>query len=389
MADDKDPTNLSSRDAAIRDADLQARIEGLPRGGSGLTGMDPREAAYIQQASNLLGGGSGKVIKKAIEEAAPLLRRGIGALMEPTSQETLPVANENMKQTRFWVEYLPVNDAYVALFGDDLGTASRISLRHPDIPALGKKRNIATPLEQQYGAERWEQLPKEQTLFPTLEEIDSTLAKSNLWRDPETNSIVGMENKPPSVAPESLPMDQAGFNIDAYHGTSEPQSEMGADFDVQGDDYIRRFGGSDAKFGTFVNDIGDWFSESPDVADYFAGERTRGRVPQVYPVKLRLQNPAIFDTYEDLEEAYRDWQDQAGPDEDATGTEFANWLKSAGKDGILIENSTTDTGELRKDYVVFDGSNVQSRFWKPGDKDFAAGGFVDKPLYDNARIVGL
>jgi hypothetical protein len=181
------------------------------------------------------------------------------------------------------------------------------------------------------------------------------------------------------------PTDQ-GFNIDAFHGTSEPQSEVGADFDVQGDDYIRRFGGSDAKYGSFVNDIGDWFSESPDVADYFAGEmtdfqgmsafRSRG-VPQVYPVKLRLQNPAIFDTYEDLEEAYRDWQDQAGPDEDATGTEFANWLKSAGKDGIVIEKSTTDTGELRKDYVVFDSENVRSRFWKPGDKDFAHGG----PIY--------
>jgi len=114
-------------------------------------------------------------------------------------------ANENMKQNRFWVEYLPVNDAYVALFGDDVGTASRIPLRHPDIPALGKKRNIATPMEQQYGAERWEQLPKEQTLFPTLEEIDSTLAKSNLWRDPETNTITGIENKPRPVDSSNLP----------------------------------------------------------------------------------------------------------------------------------------------------------------------------------------
>jgi len=105
-------------------------------------------------------------------------------------------ANENIKQTRFWVEHLPVNDAYVALFGDKLETASRIPLRHPEIPALGKKRNVATPLEQQYGHKRWEQLPKEQTLFSTLEEIDTTLEKSGLWRDPETNDIVSIENRP-------------------------------------------------------------------------------------------------------------------------------------------------------------------------------------------------
>ena len=47
-------------------------------------------------------------------------------------------------------------------------------------------------------------------------------------------------------------------------------------------------------------------------------------------------------------------------------------------------------------YIVFDPKNIRSRFAKfdPAKKDsaridFAAGGFVDKPLYDNARIVGL
>ena len=116
-------------------------------------------------------------------------------------------ANENIKQTRFWVEHLPVNDAYVALFGDKLETASRIPLRHPEIPALGKKRNVATPLEQQYGHKRWEQLPKEQTLFSTLEEIDTTLEKSGLWRDPETNDIVSIENRPrPKDQPRLPPL---------------------------------------------------------------------------------------------------------------------------------------------------------------------------------------
>ena len=47
-------------------------------------------------------------------------------------------------------------------------------------------------------------------------------------------------------------------------------------------------------------------------------------------------------------------------------------------------------------YIVFDPKNIRSRFAKfdPAKKDragldFAAGGFVDKPLYDNNTIVGL
>ena len=105
-----------------------------------------------------------------------------------------PSADDNIKKSRFWVQYLPVNDAYIALFGDTFETAVRIPLRHPEIPALGKRLNVTTPMDQKYGHERWEQLPKEQTLFSSLEEIDATLAKSGLWRDPQTNDIVGIEN---------------------------------------------------------------------------------------------------------------------------------------------------------------------------------------------------
>ena len=114
-------------------------------------------------------------------------------------------ANENIKQTRFWVDYLPVNDAYVALFGDKPETASHVPLRYPEIPALGKRRDVATPMEQQYGHKRWEQLSKEQTLFSSLEEIDAVLERSNLWRDPETNDIVGIENKPRPPERSNLP----------------------------------------------------------------------------------------------------------------------------------------------------------------------------------------
>jgi hypothetical protein len=206
-------------------------------------------------------------------------------------------------------------------------------------------------------------------------------------------------------APE-LPMDEAsrmarakemGFDVDAFHGTARPLSEPGSE-EESDDQSIRMFGGSDAKLGTFVSDIGDWFSESPAVASHFAeetvGSRGEGARPQVYPVKIRLQNPELFDTYEDLEEAFQEWQDQQEYASDRGGAEYALWLQEGGRDGIVIENSTTDTGEQRKDYIVFSPKNIRSRFAKfdpakkgSADIGHAAGGFVAKPLYDDARII--
>jgi hypothetical protein len=117
-------------------------------------------------------------------------------------------ANENIKQTRFWVDYLPVNDAYVAMFGDNPVTASQIPLRYPDIPALGKK------------TWRGEQRSKEQTFFSSLDEIDSVLQMSGLFRDPETNEISSVEptaNDPrptdPSVLEKGLMASDIGSRV--------------------------------------------------------------------------------------------------------------------------------------------------------------------------------
>jgi len=94
--------NLAQRDAAIQEADLQSRIEGRPKGGSGLTGFDQKEAEYIQQSLNLIGGGSGKVVKKAVEEVAPLVRRGVGTLTRYVTgenvQENLPIEQQSRNQ---------------------------------------------------------------------------------------------------------------------------------------------------------------------------------------------------------------------------------------------------------------------------------------------------
>ena len=37
-------------------------------------------------------------------------------------------------------------------------------------------------------------------------------------------------------------------------------------------------------------------------------------------------------------------------------------MQNQGHDGIIITRSTTDTGEPRKDYVVFEAKNIRSKF---------------------------
>ena len=64
-----------------------------------------------------------------------------------------------------------------------------------------------------------------------------------------------------------------------------------------------------------------------------------------------MKNPKIYDTYEDFQE---DFEISAL---DSVG--FTNKLREQGHDGIMIENSTTDTGTLRNDYVVFDGNQLR------------------------------
>lgn len=177
------------------------------------------------------------------------------------------------------------------------------------------------------------------------------------------------------------------FDIDAYHGQFDVETSEGIttfpdgrelgvglelDFSVPSvsDDNlgINAFQGTNDKFDDgFTTSLGTWFGDDPDIANYFAGsdpdvkhfDGGRGPRGAVYPVKIRMKNPATFDTYDDLEAALYDFLDEGRGVQ-----EFVQSLRDQGFDGIKVEYSTTDTGRPRSDYVTFDANQVRSRFAK-------------------------
>jgi hypothetical protein len=183
------------------------------------------------------------------------------------------------------------------------------------------------------------------------------------------------------------------FNIDAYHGTRQevainptmrmfdgkPQEVLIEDEGAQ----IKAFLDKDESEGDTpsIQDLGTWFSEDPDVAHLFAGETDTS---QIYPVKLKLENPKIYSDYETLEGEFESFMYNNVKlgnrfDIDDVGSKgFRDKLKNEGHDGILIQESTTDTGNVRQDYVVFDPKNIRSKFanfdpTKADSKDILAG----------------
>jgi len=190
---------------------------------------------------------------------------------------------------------------------------------------------------------------------------------------------LGISNQEPPGLPMDLSsrlsrMREMGFDLDAYHGTTEGDP---AAWDPE--NTVREsFLGSDRGYSSWPSDIGDWFTEDPYVASSGFAEGEGGHV---IPVKLRLKNPAVYPTYEDLESALAEFPDTE---------EFREYLQKKGHDGILIEDSFTDVPVSREDYVVFDNKNIRSRFARfdpadseSGDISKAHGGFVVKPLYDS------
>ena len=150
------------------------------------------------------------------------------------------------------------------------------------------------------------------------------------------------------------------FSKKVYHGQQDTESSVGVikygdgtDREILVEDATGEYGGinafesaSDKMPSSNPNDLGTWVSESKDVASFFAGEKGA-----VYPLKIKLNNPKIYDEYEDMEaDLFKS---------DGTG-DFVDFLKSKGHDGIEITNSFTDIPEVRTDYVVFDSRNIRS-----------------------------
>lgn len=176
------------------------------------------------------------------------------------------------------------------------------------------------------------------------------------------------------VLPENVKLRKE-FDIDAFHGTNQdvainPVITKDGRRVLVEEDYqpIKEFIDKSEYEGDTPNiqDIGNWFSEDPEVANLFSrGEENA----QIYPVKLRLKNPKEYFSYEELEEEFEDFMELGikegksfGPEEGIGSKAFRENLQKQGHDGIIITRATTDTGKPRKDYVVFEPKNIRSKF---------------------------
>ena len=186
-------------------------------------------------------------------------------------------------------------------------------------------------------------------------------------------SILGSD-APDEAARQAKEEFKKEFSRDVYHGQRDTESSIGVmegpeEFygkqgrplpgdkrEIMVEDPLGEYGGitgfegiEDKSSSGFMSDLGTWVTESPTVADSFAGD-----AGAIYPLKLKMKNPKEYDTYEELEYDFRTF--------DGDNIEFVEALKKEGHDGIMINESDTDIPETRVDYVVFDGSQLRSIF---------------------------
>jgi len=69
-------------------------------------------------------------------------------------------------------------------------------------------------------------------------------------------------------------------------------------------------------------------------------------------------------------------------------TELRNLLESDGYEGIKYVNKYEDPESRSYSYVVFDPANVRIKDKAKWSQNKAAGGLIDKPLYDDRRMIG-
>jgi len=203
------------------------------------------------------------------------------------------------------------------------------------------------------------------------------------------------------IAKDAQKQYKDSFNIDAAHGQGDSNTSVGTMPVPRSDGSIRemmvefepgrrslddenlgvnRFQDINEKDETLdPNNLGTWFGGynsrgEPDIANFFAEREKSNNLSAgaVYPVKLRIENPKIFDRYEDFEDEMREWSKMAEEGgTDVTSQAFVKDLQDQGHDGIMIERSDTDTGEVRSDYVPFNANQIRSIFAKfdPSKKD--------------------
>ena len=203
-----------------------------------------------------------------------------------------------------------------------------------------------------------------------------------------------------------------GFTVDAYHYTAAPEDFE--EFLAGGPDYKKASvgGGSALETGIQLSGPGVWFSSSPEDLESGAGwkgyrdvghKKEGGRV---IPARLRIEEPLYLDLFNQEEMADRWVEAAAGKPESLSWykQEFpmilnqptVDKLRAAGFDTIIDEGSGAGFDHKGgPEYIVLDTRNIRARSAKfdpeeskSADMSKAAGGFIDKPLYDDRRMIG-
>lgn len=119
-----------------------------------------------------------------------------------------------------------------------------------------------------------------------------------------------------------------------------------------------------------LSKLGAWFAgntgvdkgASRRVADIFSLGTYGNRMgANVTPVYLQIENPKVYKTYADLSDAVAN--------SGLTAIGFREKLQDDYFDGIIVEESDTDFGGLRTDYVVFEPTQIKSAIGNRGTFD--------------------
>ena len=201
----------------------------------------------------------------------------------------------------------------------------------------------------------------------------------------------------PLPGPEDLPMDEAsrlsraeklGFGPEIYyHGTA---ANIVA-FDLNHPD--RKDQGW---LGTGV-----YLTDSPALGSVYATLKgytrmDKDRAKNVMPLRIRLKNP-YHATRQEKETMMLRMHNKSTADARQIADSWTEDLKKKGHDGVILQYDPKEVGKANavREIVVFDTSNVKSAFSKfdpaysrSPKLSKAAGGFIDKPLYDDRRMIG-
>ena len=192
------------------------------------------------------------------------------------------------------------------------------------------------------------------------------------------------------ISPEDLPMDEAsrasraeeqGFGSELYyHGT-------GADIVAFDLDHPERK--DQGWLGTGV-----YLTDSPALGSVYASLKSyanRDSAKNVMPLRIRLKNP-YHATRQEKQTMMLRMHNKSTAEARQIADSWTEDLKKKGHDGVVLQYDPKEVGyaNASREIVVFDTSNVKSAFseFDPAysrspELSKAAGGFIDKPLYDN------